>query len=104
MVPTWVGVVMAISLAIIALPALGVAAATARRRTTDALGLARGGRARRGGAVSRRRPRVDAGHAYLSRRVGARQPPPAPERRRRLGARLPLRLSLRQHRRRHVPR
>src|SRR5437870_7013640 len=47
---------------------------------------------------------MDAGHARLPRRVGAGEPAPAVRRRRRPAAGVPLRLPVRQHRGRHLPR
>ena len=49
-------------------------------------------------------PRLDPGHAHLSRRVGAGEPGAAARRRRRPAPRLPVRFPLRQHRRRLVHR
>src|SRR5207245_1181992 len=67
---------------------------------------ARGGGPRPGGdrPLPCRGARLDARHAHLLGRVCARELAPAPRRRGRLAARLPLRFSVRQHRRRPVDR
>src|SRR6266550_1655524 len=59
---------------------------------------------RRGLAVPRRGARLDAGHARVSGRLGAREPAPAARTGGGSAARVPLRLPVRQHRRGHVDR
>src|SRR5438105_3219247 len=130
MIPSWVAVVTGISLAILALAAIAIAlssviavlalrtflrilehlagpavsdvrqlVATIRTEAESLVGTSRELRAAPG-----RSPRLDAGHARLPRRVGAGEPAPAVRRRRRPAAGVPLRLPVRQHRGRHLPR
>src|SRR5207249_1242184 len=117
MIPSWVAVVTGISLAILALAAIAIAlssviavlALRAFLRLLEQLaGPAAGPVRQLAGPLRREAARrvagLEAGHARLTRRVGASGPARVARGSRRPAAGVPLRLSVRQHRGGHLAR